>query len=184
MTMLTPCTKLGAMFRNPPELVLSLANLVLLAMALYEEKAEIVRAYQAKVLAELNAAPAQRFASSFPAGMKVLDPKRAYLLSEEDFDVFRHRCEEERVKAKLCVNDEGACPILEAEQLLLKAKIALAEAVQPYSGLHVDELRWHLPALDAIVDVTVTGLSDHLRTQLLLAEMRGVRFHAGGAGPG
>lgn len=183
MTMLTPCTNLGAMFRNPPALVLRLANVVLLAMALYEEKASIVRSYESKILAELNAGPAQRFARCLPAGMKVLDPKRAYLLSEEDRTVFHRRCEEERVKAKLRVNDDGACPAQEAEQLLLKAKIALAEAVQPYSGLDVEVLRWNLQALDAIVDLTVTGLSDHLRTQQLLAEMCGVQFPSGGAHP-
>ena len=173
--------KYGDMIDNPPELVLHLASLVLIAMTLRAHKTDVVRAYEAKILAELDADPAPRFADSLPSGMKILDPKHAYLLSEGDSTIFLRRCEEERIKANLHVDVEGGCPALEAERILLEAKVALAQAVEPYTGLLAEELRTYPPALDAIVDLTLTGVADRVRPQQLLAEMCGVADPSGDA---
>lgn len=116
---------------KPSKKIIKAAETVFLAMAYTETMRPIVEGYQKRIFEEL--------------GWPGYTEKTAYLLPDSVFDQWVARCNEERIKAHLSVDDPGKCPLLVAEHLQVQAERALIDLVEPIT---------HISAHDAICSGT------------------------------
>lgn len=107
-------------FRLTPEQIAAGKN-VFLMMALVDMMRPIVEGYQQKILNEL--------------GYPELTPCTAYQLPNGVDTTYYARCNEERIKAGLKVENQEHCPLLVAEDMLRVARNTLIEAFEPVTGL-------------------------------------------------
>lgn len=131
--------KVMQLMTNPPAAIVSLADSLFVAMAMHQLKAEQVHAYSTEVLALMQARVARKWVEKGIEDKLVLDPKEAFLLSEDDAARFSILCEEKRIASKLEVNKPGNCPALEAETLFRAARDAFIDALTPYTGITLQE---------------------------------------------
>lgn len=113
---------------KPTQEMITATETVFLAMAFTATIRPIVEGYQKKVLAEIN--PKSRFDDK-----AITDLNSTYEMHDSDFNVYLARCNEERIKAGLRVENIDHCPLLIAENLESKAKRALIEAMKPITNL-------------------------------------------------
>lgn len=118
---------------NPTEGMREAAKEVFTAMAYTKTIRGIVEPYRNRILVEIKAVNVE-------TGEPVTKDFDAYLMSDEQFNLYVKRCNEERIKAGLKVECEGYCPLLVAEELERKAKRALIKALNPITGVDVDGL--------------------------------------------
>lgn len=121
---------------------------VFVCMAAVETIKPIVRGYQEKILAYMQAGPAEKWCQR-ENGMKpddiILAPEQAYLLDDDDWTWYLAECNKERKKAKLHVENEEFCPLLVAENNLRKARKLLIDAMEPLTGIKFDDLFTDFP---------------------------------------
>lgn len=121
-------------FKPTREMIAAAENLFL-AMAYEQTVRPIVEGYQRKVLVERSWEIDPQLQASAGGAECVTDIKSAWLMNSGTFEVYRKRCNEERVAAKLesavnasCSQDDY-CPLLVAEDLTRKARFALCDAM-------------------------------------------------------
>ena len=134
---------------KPSEILVLLAECVLIAKAYVKTIRPIVRGYQTAILTAnqwenkweqkvfgLNDEPVEK--------KIIVDPELTYLLCEDDFNKYLCLCEIEMKKAGLYVERKGDCPLLYAEHMERKGirffnKQILLE-LPVYKGLNIDDI--------------------------------------------
>lgn len=147
---------------NPPAAIVSLADSLLVTMAMKQLKEEKVNQYATKVLAEMQPHIAQKWIDLGVPDQLILDPKIAYLLDDEKAATYYARCEEERITAGMTVEKEGNCPALEADTLFRAARDAFIDALTPYTSITIDDARMSVAMLDKLTDWGLRLLSKHI----------------------
>jgi hypothetical protein len=118
---------------------------VFMAMAYVDTIRPIVDGYQRKILTEEKYAYAEKWHDRMGKTYAewITEPNETYLMEENDFAHYAKRCNEEMTKAGLRVEKEGNCPLLVAEHLLIKAKQALIDTMEPVTGIKHSDLFHH-----------------------------------------
>lgn len=109
---------------TPTAEMLIACEAVLVAQAYVDVIKPVVRDYQHKILADMQAI-------STRDGKIITEEKYTYQMNDDDFDVYLNRCEEEMIKNKLHVQREGNCPLVEAENMLGIAHKNLIDSIAP-----------------------------------------------------
>ncbi|MFC5550167.1 hypothetical protein [Massilia aerilata] len=159
-------------FKPTPEMITAAEN-VFLAMAIEGATRPIVETYQKKVLSERewHSDPATREAPGIPE--RVTDPKYAWVMGAEEFALYRKRCNEERIAAKLSAETEDHCPLLVAENTTRLAKTALLDTMAGITKIDGATAAGMKPAdYDRLIDVTLRLLAPFVKN--VLAEPQGV----------
>lgn len=155
---------------HPTDLQVAAAECVFACIA-YEQLMRVtVEAYKRRILLQGQWKPASHFRLSDADSEVVLEPREAWVLSEEDFAVYIERCEAARVAAKLKVSGPGLCPLLEAEGLTRDANremLIAMEGVLPISPAQIETLTMH--EFNRLVDLTLRLLAPHCRAERALA---------------
>ena len=136
-----------AKFEPTREMVQSAAS-VFMAMAWVAIVKPVVEAYQTRVLKEGQWRIRPEFAEKMhardgktaPTEEVITNPQLSYLMSEEDFAKYHFATERERTKAGLAIHRDGNCPLLEAENLLVKTKHKLVEVMAPVTKISLDAI--------------------------------------------
>lgn len=147
----------------PPELV-SLADCLMVTMAMHQLKAEAVEVYATKVLAKMQAKIATKWVEVGMEDQLILKPKDAFLLDDDQAAKYYALCEEERIGAGMQVDNEGNCPALEAECLFRAARDVFIDALTPYTTISLDQARLS-STLDKLADWGLKILAKHVDPQ-------------------
>jgi hypothetical protein len=124
----------------PPAALVRAAESVFMAMAIVDSVRPIVKQYEERILREGQWRIARKWVDLNMDDRVILDPNEAYLLEAGDAALYYSRCQEARKAAKLTVSEEGNCPLLEAEGLLLTAEGELVKSMAPITGLDLDRV--------------------------------------------
>jgi len=154
--------KVTELATNPPAALVSLADSLLVTMAMKQLKEEKVNQYATKVLAEMQAHIAKKWVDLGVDDQIILDPKSAYLLDDEKAAVYYARCEQERIAAGMTVEKEGNCPALEADSLFRAARDAFIDALTPYTAITIEQARMSVAMLDKLSDWGLRLLTKHI----------------------
>jgi hypothetical protein len=101
------------------------AESLFLAMALEYTTRPIVEAYQRKVFAERTWEVDQALLNEPNVPGIIGEVKNSWLMRRANFAVYRKRCNEERIAAKLHAETDEPCPLLVAENTVRLARHAL-----------------------------------------------------------
>lgn len=146
------------------------AKTVFKTMAFTQTIRPIVRAYQLKIIDEMKPQVNERDAKNYRLGFKIItDPKDTYLMNNEDFQVYLKRCNEERIKAKLHVDNEEFCPLLVAEDLQRQAERAFIETMEPITHLTPDKVLCSKNGLEnyrKLIDLSLRLLAPYVDNKL------------------
>lgn len=138
------------------------AELLIMAQALVETVRPIVEGYQKAILAKYNFTnqrTVERFAHRGAAPVEIiLDPKRTFELSEEDFAVYLKECNDARIEAGLHVDNPEHCPLLVAENVYRQAQRAFMESMESFTGINVDSLIGIIDGIKKYDDFTESTL--------------------------
>jgi hypothetical protein len=74
----------------------------------------------------------------------ILDPKDAWLMSDDDFKKYHDLCNVARKQANLHVDNEEFCPLLVAEEAVRQAENAFMDTMEPITGMKSDNVSYHL----------------------------------------
>lgn len=147
---------------EPTKDMVAAAALVMHTMAAVDVIKPIVDGYRRRILEEgqWQVKPEFRDKMSRRGGglgeEVILDPKNAYLMSDENFAIYDAKCKAARDEAGLHVEDPEFCPLCVAEHDLVKARVLLVNAMQPITGLEYNKLLCAgLDKLDEYVNLTL-----------------------------
>lgn len=126
-------TKMGKAKFVPTKDMIEAAKAVFMAKAFVETIKPIVTEYQTKVLNELKLKDAR-------TGELITNPKHMYLADKSEWPKYFERINEERIKAKLHVDNPEHCPLLVAESMLRQARNLLIEVMEPITKISLDRL--------------------------------------------
>lgn len=162
-------------FRPSPEMVEAVEN-VFLAMANEQTIRPIVNEYQQRILAENQWRVNPSLADRITGGIEIiLDPKLAYLMTEDDIAIFHSKCNEARQVAGLYVDNDAHCPLLVAEDLTRLAKRALVVSMTSETGLTPDKLLdAGMAKYNEYVDITLRLLAPFAKNPLIKTETDGI----------
>ncbi len=157
---------------NPTQEMIDDAGNVFKSMAYLQTIEPVVIAYKTKVLAEnefyvskQNEARIREFKSDEP--YRILEPSRAYLMSDEDFLKYLELINKERDAAQLIVEDDGHCPLLVAEDLLTRAKRKLIATFQPITKIDPDKI-YDPEKRDQLVELTLRLMAPFMDSKIIL----------------
>jgi hypothetical protein len=159
-------------FQPTAEMIKAAEN-VFLAITVEQSIRPIVEGYQRKVLAERSwrttpelLAGLQR-RSNQPVADEITDIKAAWMMANDDFAIYRKRCNEERIAAKLHAETDDHCPLLVAENITRLAKHALCDAMAGITKIDGAKAVT-LPAADydKLVDLTLKLLAPFVTNPL------------------
>jgi hypothetical protein len=111
------------------------AKNVFMAMAYTRTIRPIVEEYQKRVIAEIKPQMDDKWLGRGMTQKPITDAKDTYLMKDSDFQTYLKRCNEERIKARLHVDNEEFCPLLVAEDLQRQAERVFIEAMIPITHL-------------------------------------------------
>lgn len=133
-----------------------------LAMAIEGTTRPIVETYQKKVLGEREwfSDPAITDTNALGVPDRVTDPKYAWVMGTDDFALYRKRCNEERIAAKLPAETDDHCPLLVAENITRLAKTALLDTMAGITNISGAAAAGMKAAdYDKLVDITLRLLA-------------------------
>lgn len=136
------------------------AKLVFAAMAARDVIKPIVEGYQKVILQEKEFYPAEKW-QKHGDNKRIVDSEHTYLMEEKDFDYYLKRCNEERIKAKLHVNNPENCPLLVAENNIRKATNYLMPMMEPITGICYADI-WDMELSKKYVHITLSMLANKL----------------------
>lgn len=150
----------------PTANMVAVAEAVFKAMAYVDTIRPIVMKYQTEILQQGQWHICPKFGDRF--GDKViLEPKYSYLMSKEDLAVFIDRCKVARNQAGLHVEHDDQCPLLVAEHLLIRAKRALLDVMEPVTRLQADRLlNAGLDKFESCVEMSLQLLAPFVNSKL------------------
>lgn len=146
--------------------LISMAESVVMAMAIYQQTAETVTAYQAKILLQGQWRVDPEFTKYGIKDEVITDPKNTFALTKENAAEFFALCEVERSKARLSISKPGNCPMLEAETTLRQAEMMLMECAATYTSIdpaRVIGIKNREKLLDIILKTVAPDLDPHRR---------------------
>ena len=147
-----------------PEMKQAAKN-VFKAMAFTKIIQPIVEGYQQKIIDELKPQVDPDFKEI--GFTTITKPKDSYLMADTDFQIYLKRCNEERIKAKLHVDNEEFCPLLVAKDLQNQAERAFIEAMEPITHLTPDRvLCAGLDKYNQLLDLSLRLLAPYVDTKL------------------
>lgn len=128
-------------FIKTPQMIAA-AEATFLAMAAVKTLQPIVTAYQKAILAEGQWCADSKMVRCDvnPENRVILDPKHSYLLPEASFQEYLTKTKAARDAAGLKVEHDENCPLLVAENELVKAKRALIDSLEQLTGIGADTL--------------------------------------------
>lgn len=157
---------------NPTKEMINAAEFVYIAMAWVRTVRPIVRRYQKAILEKYQFKIAARWqGSSHKADEIILAPEQSYLLEDVDFKVYLDECNQARIKAGLHVDDPEFCPLLVAEEKLIKAEDTLIDVMEPLTGISWDDLMCSEEAIEnrkRFVDLTLRLLAPFVKKKDML----------------
>lgn len=153
-------------FKPTEEMITSAENLFL-AMALENTTRPIVEAYQRKVFAERTWEVDQALLNKPGVAEIISNVKNAWMMSRADFAVYRKRCNEERIAAKLQAETDEHCPLLVAENTMRLARQALCDSMVSVTKIDGAKAA-SLPSddYDHLVDITLKLLAPFVTNPL------------------
>lgn len=143
------------------------AKNVFMAMAFTQTIKPIVRGYQQKIIDELKPEISEQFKKH--ERHTTITPENTYLMNDADFKVYLRRCNEERIKAKLHVDNEEFCPLLVAEDLQRQAERAFIDIMEPITHLTADRVLLSKDGLDnyaKLIDLSLRLLAPYVDNKL------------------
>lgn len=114
------------------------AKTVFMAMAFTQTIRPIVEEYQKRIIQEIKPIVADEFKQI--GFTTITESKDSYLMNETDFKTYLTRCNEERIKAKLHVDNVEFCPLLVAEDLQRQADRTFIDVMEPITHLTTDKV--------------------------------------------
>lgn len=153
----------AAAFKPSPKMIES-AYTVFQAMAWVETVKPIVRGYQQAILDYEKYYYAKKWIDrgEHTHAEWISNPDHTYLMDDEGFKHYIKRCNEERIKAGLHVDSEEYCPLLVAENMLIKARWALIEIMEPITHIRLDDL-YKLEHQNELVELTLRMLAPYVK---------------------
>jgi hypothetical protein len=158
---------------QPTANMIQAAEQVFLAMAVEQSIRPIVEGYQRKVLAERTWKPAPALEDGpqrrrdEPIANEITDIKDAWMMADGDFAIYRKRCNEERIAAKLHAETDDHCPLLVAENISRLAKHALCDAMAAITSIDGTKAATLARAdYDSLVDLTLKLLAPYVKNPL------------------
>jgi hypothetical protein len=146
------------------------AKTLFMAMAFTETIRPIVEGYQQKIINEMKPQVNERDAQICRMGFKIItNPKHSYLMNNTDFQTYLKRCNEERIKAKLHVDNEEFCPLLVAEHLQSQAERVFVEAMEPITHLSPDKVLCSKDGLNnykKLIDLSLRLLAPYVKNKI------------------
>ena len=146
------------------------AKTVFMAMAFTETIRPIVEGYQQKIINEMKPQVNERDSKNYQMEFKTItNPKHSYLMNNTDFKIYLKRCNEERIKAKLHVENEEYCPLLVAEDLQRQAERAFIDIMEPITHLSADRVLCSKDGLDnykKLIDISLRLLASFVNNKL------------------
>jgi hypothetical protein len=124
---------------TPTPTMVSLAQSVMVAMAFADTIRPIVVGYETDILKNGQWRIRPEFADRLNNEI-IIDPKRAYLMSDEDALVFHAECKKARDTAGLKVENDEHCPLLVAENLVMQCERALIDEMATITGMSSNNL--------------------------------------------
>lgn len=150
----------------PTPSMVSAAETLFKAMALVETIRPIVFQYQTDILIKGQWHVRPRFAARLGDEV-IVEPRRSYLMSDEDFAEYDAQCKIARNKAKLPVDNDDQCPLLVAENMVILAEHALVEAMYEHTKLTKDQLLClGLETCKQYIDLTLRLLAPFVKNTL------------------
>lgn len=156
-------------FKPSPNMIRAAEN-CFAAMAFTETIRPIVEGYQKKILEEEKYPYSPKMMARHekaPADY-ISDIRHTYMLREEDAKHYYKRCNEERIKAGLHVDNEEYCPLLVAEHLQMDAEHALIDAMEPVTHITRDMV-WQasnaIENLKKLLDLTLRFMAGFVDTK-------------------
>lgn len=140
---------------RPTNEMIDACKAVLIAKAWYATVEPIVRGYERKILEWHQFKKADKYKEYTSAPEIILEPKKSWLMRDEDFIIYDAECKKERDKAGLKVNHPDNCPLLEAETLERNAQHALIEAVAPMLGITLERVTRSMDIYNKFVDLAM-----------------------------
>jgi hypothetical protein len=143
------------------------AKTVFKAMAFAQTIRPIVEGYQQKIIDEIK--PRVDPKHGWAKNKTVTTFKDSCLMCDEDFKIYLKRCNEERIKAKLHVDNEEFCPLLVAEDLQRQAERAFIEAMEPITHLTLDKVLCSKNGLEnyrKLIDLSLRLLAPYVDNKL------------------
>jgi len=141
-------------FRPTAEMI-EAANSVFMCMAAVDLVKPIVYGYKQSILKEL--------------GWSHLNPDTSYNLPDSVASTYYRRCNEERIAAKLHVDDPAHCPYLVTKNLLCQAQRVLVDVMEPVAGISFDRIFRTQNALEnyaALIDLNLRLLAPYCKNKL------------------
>lgn len=143
------------------------ARAVVMSMAHLETVRPIVETYEREILARHNFRIARKWVELGCEDEVILDPAHAFLLDEEDGKVFYAETCKARDASGLKAEDPEHCPKCVAEHLLIQAKKALIDTMEPLTGITYQQLLCAgLSTLDECVDLSLKLLVPYIDVKL------------------
>lgn len=150
----------------PTPSMVSAAETLFKAMALVETIRSIVLQYQTDILIKGQWHVRPRFAARLGDEV-IVDPRRSYLMSDEDFAEYDAQCKLARDNAKLHVDNDEQCPLLVAENMVRLAEEALVLAMYEHTKLTKDQLLClGLEKYKQYIDLTLRLLAPFVKNTL------------------
>ncbi len=147
--------------------MINAAKTVFKTMAWTQTIRPIVEVYQRQILKEMQPQVNERDSKNNRLGFKIItEPKHSYLMNNTDFKIYLKRCNEERIKAKLHVDNEEFCPLLVAEDLQCQAERAFIESMEPITHLTPDRvLNSGLDNYKKLLDISLRLLAPYVKNK-------------------
>ena len=147
---------------HPTDAMIAAATLVFMHMAKVAVIRPIVEGYQKELLAKHQFKVRDEFSERRGAEV-ILDPKLSYLMPDEDFAIYDAECKAARDTAGLHVEDKDFCPLLVAENDLIKAKRTLVDVMESVTGIGHDKLMCNFDKYDEYIDLCLKLLSPYVK---------------------
>ena len=149
---------------KPSAVQIECALTVFKCMAFVDTIRPIVEGYEKKILAEMKAKPSKQYRGWDGVCEYIAEPKDSWLLTDEDAQIYYRRCNEEREKAGLYVENPEFCPLLVAEHTLVKAKQLLIDEMESITGIDQNGLLCSgLDNYDKYIDLTLKLLAPYVK---------------------
>jgi len=120
----------------PSAELIAAAEAVLVSMAMEQEVAPAVEAYEAEILSRHQFPPDPKWRDVVKHAV-ILDRKRVYLLAEADREVFYAECRAARDAAGFKTSHPDGCPLLEAHGLRIGAETAFIRRLGELPGMGI-----------------------------------------------
>jgi hypothetical protein len=136
--------------------VLCVALELLLLKEEHKQIAQRVDAYRKKIIEEMKPVEVE-------TGKLITDISRDWLMSDEQFQIYADRCDEEKEKAGFKGIEAGYCPKLIAESKIQKAERKLVDIWAPKMDLSAENLATTKYELyREFIELTLNLISDYL----------------------